>query len=128
MPSPFAAAAALAEPAVDATFSEAFAFMPMSVPVNGVPAADNSRASVASFQALFDAGGAVLAGGDGGLRSGAAQRVVAEAQIVFRASLLPNARRGDRVTRATTSKTYELRDPRPAGFGRLAAHIVEVPA
>lgn len=128
MTSPFGLTAAAAEDRIDAVFGEAFAFEPRSVPVNGVSAADETRAAVTSFLALFDAGGGhVPAAVSPGFGQAVVQRTVAMAQIVFSNALVPVARTGDRVTRAATSAVYEIRNPRPAGQNRTAAELQLLP-
>lgn len=128
MTSPFALTAAAAEDQIDAMFGEAFAFEPRSVPVNGASATDGERDAVASFPALFDAGGGhVPAAVPPGFGQTVVQRTVAMAQIVFSAAHVPVARAGDRVTRASTSAVYEIRNPRPAGQNRIAAELQILP-
>lgn len=120
MPTPFQTAAATAEAAIDVVFAEAFSFAPMVVPPNGVAASDGSRAAVASFAALFDAGGLHVAG--------TPPLTATAPQLVFAASATGPVRTGDRVTRLATGRVYELRDPKPAGTGRIASALAEIPA
>lgn len=126
MASPFETAAAAAETAIDAVFGQAFSFTPMAVPVNGAAGPDGTRASVASFSALFaDAGAQLLPGAQPTTAAGFGRvtvaRTIAEAQIVVPKDKVPVLRAGDRVTRILTGVTYEIRSPQPAGHARWYA-------
>ena len=124
MATPFQAAAAAAETAIDAVFAEAFSFAPMTVPPNGVATADTDREEVASLPALFDAGGLRVTPG----APGTVPVTTLAPQIVFAAAATGPVRTGDRMTRLATGQVYELRDPKPAGHGRIASALAEVRA
>lgn len=113
---PFDALMAVADARIDATFGEPFAFAPMK---SGAP--DTTRDVLPEVAAVFDAVAIVRR------EDGMTARITADPQLSVLTSLIPQGvRRGDRFTRAATTKVYEVRGVRPDGVARIMIDLAEL--
>lgn len=115
----------VADVTLDQVFGANHTLVPMRERRNSTPVADTSRETIASFAGVFSDAqtnlSAPIAGSSPMFRTEAPPSV-----LVHRDELAWMPRRLDRVIRHRTGKTYEVREVRPDGHGRLVLELFEL--